>query len=154
MTDANGIKPDDVARSRDDRARSLESLHAVERHAGAAGAPRPNEWRDDLLIALDELASSLQDQFGRSASDDGLLTRIVDEQPQLRPSVSELRSRQTALIDEIDALRHSLSDLARTIDVGAIRSRVAEMTAEIRELRAWETDIVYEAYAFDLGTPG
>lgn len=154
MTDANGMKTDDVARSRDDRARSLQSLHKVERHAGAAGPPRPNEWRDDLLMALDDLASSLHDQYERSASEDGLLARIVDEQPQLTPSVRALRERQSALIEEIDALRQSMSDLSRTVDVATTRSKVSEMTAEIRELRAWETDIVYEAYAFDLGTPG
>lgn len=49
-------------------------------------------------------------------------------------------------------LRQALSDLSRTIDVGDTRSRVSELTAEIRELRAWEVDLVYEAYSFDLGT--
>lgn len=142
----------DVARSRSDRARSLASLHEVERHAGAAGPSRPNEWRDDVLMALDDLASSLHDQYERSAEEDGLLSHVVRDAPHLAPGVQELRRRQSELIDEIDELRRTLSDLTRTVDVAAVRERLGELTREIRELRAWETDIVYDAYAFDLGT--
>lgn len=142
----------DVALSRRDRARSLDMLHEVERQAGAAGPARPDEWRDDLLLSLDALASSLHDQFDRSSGEDGLLTRVVSDAAHLASSVEDLRRRQLELIAEIDDLRQSLSDLSRTIDVGDIRSRVRELTGEIRELRAWEVDIVYEAYSFDLGT--
>lgn len=152
MTNADNRQIDDVALSRRDRARSFESMLTVEKQAGAAGPSRPNEWRDDLLMALEELASSLHDQYARSASEDGLLSRVVDEAPQLEPGVRGLRQQQEALIEEVDNLRQSLADLSRTVDVSAIRSRVRDMTAEIRELRGWETDIVYEAYAFDLGT--
>lgn len=148
---ANDREQTDIARSRGDRARSLESLHAVEKQAGAAGPARPNEWRDDLLAVLDDLASSLHDQYERSASAEGLLSRVVEEAPHLQSSVNELRKRQSSLVAEIDDLRRSLADLTRTPDVDAVRSRVADMTAEIRELRAWETDIVYDAYAVDLG---
>lgn len=152
VTTADYRKKTDVDRSRRDRARSLESLHAVEKHAGAAGPARPNEWRDDLLAVLDDLASSLHDQYERSSSEEGLLSRVLEEAPHLQSSVNELRKRQTSLVEEIDDLRRSLADLTRTPDVDVVRSRVANMTAEIRELRAWETDIVYDAYAVDLGT--
>lgn len=148
---ADDRKQADIDRSRSDRARSLQSLHAVEKHAGAPGPARPHEWRDDLLGVLDDLASSLHDQYERSASDEGLLSRVVEEAPHLQSSVDELRGREAALIEEIDDLRQTLADLTRTPDVEEIRTRIADMTAEVRELRAWETDIVYEAYAVDLG---
>lgn len=143
---------DDIALSRVDRARSLESLHVVERQAGAAGPSRPDEWRDDLLFALDDLASSLHDQFSRSASDDGLLARVAEDAPHLTPAIEELQGRHSGLLEEVDDLRQSLADLTRPPDVAAVRNRIGEMTAELRELRAWETDLVYDAYAFDLGT--
>lgn len=143
---------DDIAVSKADRARSLESLHVVEHHAGAAAPSRPDEWRDDLLLALDDLATSLHDQFSRSASDDGLLARAAQDAPRLTPAIDELRERHSALLEEVDDLRQSLADLTRPMEVAAVRSRIGEMTAELRELRAWETDLVYEAYAFDLGT--
>ena len=151
MTQSND-RPNDVTRSQGDRARSLDALHAVEQHAGAAGPARPNEWRDDLIIALDELLSSLHDQYTHSAAEDGLLSRVTLEAPHLEPAVKELRRRHAELMDELDGIRHSLADLTRSVDVASVRSKIGEMTAEILELRAWETDIVYDAYAFDLGT--
>lgn len=152
VTDTDNSRHNDVATSREDRARSLDSLHQVERLAGAAGPTRPNEWRDDLLLAIDSLSSSLHDQYERSAGEEGLLARLVLEAPHLASSVTGLRNTQGDLVDDLDGLRQSLTDLSRTVDVAAIREKLTELTARIRELRAWETDIVYEAYGFDLGT--
>ena len=141
-----------VTRSREDRARSLGALHRVERLAGTAGPTRRNEWRDDLVIALDGLASSLYDQYERSAGDAGLLANLIIEAPNLAPSVKQLRQAQSELLVALDDLRQELSDLARTVDVADVRRRVGELTRRIRELRAWEVDLVYEALDLDLGT--
>jgi phage shock protein A len=103
-------------------------------------------------MAIEELSTSLHDQYERSGGDDGLLARVVVETPHLSNSVAELRRTQSKVSDELDHLRQSLTDLSRTVDVAAVRRKVADLTAQIRELRAWETDIVYEAYDFDLGT--
>jgi hypothetical protein len=152
MTDTIDRRDDEVAISRGDRARTLDSLHEVERLACAPGPPRPSEWRDDILSALEGLTDTLQDQFERSASEQGLLVRLIEEDPRLEPAVRDLHRRQGALIEQIDDLHQRLADLTRTPDVSSVRSEIAEIAAEIRELRAWETDIVYEAYSFDLGT--
>jgi len=152
MADTDDMRRPQVEDTRRDRARSLSSLHEVERLAGAAGPTRPHEWRDDLLMAIEELSTSLHDQYERSGGDDGLLARVVVETPHLSNSVAELRRTQSKVSDELDHLRQSLTDLSRTVDVAAVRRKVADLTAQIRELRAWETDIVYEAYDFDLGT--
>lgn len=147
-----GNDQDHVARSREDRARSLDALHRVERLAGAAGPSRAHGWRDDLLIALDDLASSLYDQFERSAGDHGLLASLTIDAPNLAPSVEQLRRSQSDLLAALDDLRQELSDLARTVDVADVRRRVGDLTRQIRELRAWEVDLVYEALDLDLGT--
>ncbi len=152
MTDTIDRRNDDVVASRDDRARTLDSLHDVERLAGAAGVARPSEWRDDILSALEGLAISLQGQYERSASEEGLLMRLIEDAPRLEGAVRALHRRQGELIERVDDLHQRLADLTRTPDVAAVRSEIGDMTSEIRELRAWETDIVYEAYAFDLGT--
>lgn len=154
MTDTIDGRDGEVAVSRSDRARTLDSLHEVERLASAPGAPRPNEWRDDILAALEGLADSLQVQYERSASEDGLLVSLLEEAPQLEPAVTDLHRRQRALVERVDDMHQRLADLSRTPDVNSVRAEIAELTAEMRDLRAWETDIVYEAVAFDLGTGG
>lgn len=154
MTDSISEQDNSVATSRTDRARSLDSLHEVEQRASAAGPTRPEEWRHDLLLSLDELADSLHEQYATSAGEESLLSSVVEESPHLESSVSELRRRQEELTDRIDDLRRELSDHVRDVDVAALRHAVAEVTAEIRELRAWEADVVYEAYSVDLGVGG
>ena len=83
-----------------------------------------------------------------------LLSDIKGDAPHLAASIDELLDRELRLADEIDEMARDLADLSRPIDVDAIRSDLAQMTRELRELRAWETDIVYEAYSVDLGIGG
>lgn len=154
MADSISEQSNSVAASRTDRARSLDSLHEVEQRASAAGPSRPDEWRHDLLGSLDGLADSLHEQFAASAGEDSLLSSVVQESPHLESSVSDLRKRQRELADHIDELRRGLSDHVRDVDVAGVRDELAEVTAEIRELRAWEADVVYEAYSVDLGVGG
>ena len=154
MTDSSPEQPPAVATSRTDRARSLDSLHEVEQRAAAAGPRRPDEWRHDLLLSLDGLTASLHEQYATSSRQDSLLSQVVDESPHLEASVTGLRERQTALADRIDDLRARLSDHVRDVDVGEVRHEVAAITAEMRDLRAWEADVVYEAYSVDLGVGG
>ena len=63
-----------------------------------------------------------------------------------------MRDGHSGLLEEVDDLSQSLADLTRPLNVAAVRGRIGEMTGELRELRAWETDLVYDAYSFDLGT--
>lgn len=137
--------------SRTDRGVSLTALHEVERMAAAPGPLRTGSWRDDLLEALGELGSSLHEQYAHSDRTHGLLQMVVEESPHLLPAVEELATRQENVSEQVDLLTANLADLSRPVDVVTVREEIAEITLEIRELRAWETDIVYEAYAFDLG---
>lgn len=80
-----------------------------------------------------------------------LLSDIKVEAPHLVSSIEELLMREHRLANDIDEMARTIADLSRPINVEAIRSDLAEMTRELRDLRAWETDIVYEAYSVDLG---
>lgn len=144
-------KTDVFEASQSDRARSLDALHDVEWAASEPGPGRPYEWRDDLLPRLDELAARLHEQFDASESEHGLLHDVAVDAPRLSNAVQELQKRQQALVQRVDDLRLELSDLSRTFDVAMLRHALAGVTAEVRELRAWETDLVYEAYTVDLG---
>jgi hypothetical protein len=143
-----------LATSRSDRARSLDSVHEVERRAGSPGPPRPDEWRHDLLEAVVDLSDSLHEQYLTSSGEQGLLSQVVREMPHLDRSVTELRERQSALAGRLDDLRAKLGDHTRDISIDEVRHEVASLTAEMRELRAWEADVVYEAYSVDLGVGG
>lgn len=145
---------DALAASRSDRASSIDALRAAEEMASSAGPSRPDAWRDDVLGAIDELITSLQHQYRASLTEDSLLSQVADDSPHLAGSVQALRSRQTAAIEDLDALRAQLADYSRTPDIASMRSALARLTAEIREFRSWEADLVHEAYYVDVGVVG
>lgn len=137
--------------SKADRARILDALHDAERYSSAPGPLRPEVWRDDLLGALDELGAALHEQHRASSEPKGLISSVVEVAPHLAPSAEELHLREAKLVSEVTQLIRHLADLSRPVDVDVIRHEVADITREARELRAWETDIAYEAYLVDLG---
>lgn len=140
-----------VQGSRRDRRRGLDAMHEVERLASAPAPGRAEGWRDDLLGALEELSASIHEQRSASGAAGSLLSDVVAEAPRLASSIEELLEREQQVAERIDRLIRRLADLSRTMPVGDVREELAEVTREIRELRAWETDLVYEAYSVDLG---
>jgi len=142
-----------LATSRADRERSLDALHLLELHAGSAGPGREQEWLANVRRAISALELALGRQRGNAAPDESLLSTIEREQPRLQRRVRELRQRYHAIHDDVAALREQLdaTDKADTIDVTDIRQKLERLASELRYQRARETDIVYEAYAVDLG---
>jgi len=139
--------------SRADRERSLDALHALELHAGSAAPGREHDWLRAVRDSITTLEHALTLQEGHSAPDESLLSAVEREEPRLRRRVQELRQRSRAIRDEVTALRHELDaiDATDAIDSTDIRQRLEGLASELRYQRARETDIVYEAYAFDLG---
>lgn len=140
-----------VQGSRHDRAQSLDAMHEVERLASSPAPGRPDAWRDDLLVALEELGASIHEQRATSGSEGSLLSELMAEAPRLASSVEEVLQREQAVAERIDSLSRLLADFTRPIEVDEIREELAHITREIRDIRAWETDLVYEAYSVDLG---
>jgi hypothetical protein len=124
-----------VNTSRADRERSLDALHALELHAGSAAPGREHDWLTDVRNAITTLEHALIIQEGNSAPGEGLLSAIEQDAPRLQRRVTELRQRYRAVQD----------------DVTDIRQKLERIASELRYQRARETDLVYEAYAVDLG---
>lgn len=143
-----------LAVSRDDRSASIRALRELEARASAPGPSRPEAWRDDVLGALDRLAAHLQHQYQTSLQEESLLSQVASDAPHLKNSVDSLRVREGDLIEDLDVLSRRLGDFGRTPDIGALRATLARLTGAIRELRAWESDLVHEAYYVDLGEGG
>ena len=92
-------------------------------------------------------------QEGNSTPDEGLLAAIEHDEPRLRRRVAELRQRYRAVQEDVTALNRQLDTIKAPdkIDVTDIRQKLERIASELRYQRARETDLVYEAYAVDLG---
>ena len=143
----------DVNTSRTDRERSLDALHALELHAGSAAPGREHDWLKEVHNAITTLERALGIQEGNSAPGEGLLSAAEQDAPRLRRRVADLRQRYRAIQDDVTALSRQLDAIkpADTIDVTDIRQELERIASELRYQRARETDLVYEAYAVDLG---
>jgi hypothetical protein len=142
-----------VNTSRADRERSLDALQALELHAESAGPGREHDWLADVRRAITTLEQALTVQTANSAPDESLLSAIEHDEPRLRRRVTELRRRYRAVQDDVITLSQQLATIhaADPVDVTDIRQKLERIASELRYQRARETDLVYEAYAVDLG---
>jgi len=147
------VRQTNLATSRADRERSLDALHVLELHAGSAAPGREHEWLSGVRTAIATLERVLGQQQENAAPRESLLSNIERDEPRLQRRVKELRQRYRTIHDEVAALRERLdaADKDDAIDVTDIRQRFERLASELRYQRARETDLVYEAYAVDLG---
>jgi hypothetical protein len=139
--------------SKTDRNRSLDAIHLLELHAGSAAPGRQQEWLDGIQHALETLRTALAEQADNSLGADSLLSTIPTEQPHLGPKIDRLRRRYQAISEEVGELHAELSAVVdpEAVDVADIRMALDHLATELRYQRARESDLVYEAYAMDLG---
>ena len=131
---------------RADQDRTLDAVHQLE-HALAAAAPRrEDEWRNEVLAALDILEQATAEEERNAALPESLLSDIARTQPRLRNRVRGLRVQYRQLRDSIAAVRHELQEPDAHIEVADLRQRLAWLLGVLRHQRARESDLIYEAY--------
>ena len=139
--------------SQADRERSLDALYALELHAGSPAPGRELEWLTGVRDALTSLQHSLRIQMDGAVAEDSLLSAVSRDAPRLHRPVQALRRRYQALSDDVVTLVQQLDANPKgdTIDTTDIRQALDRIASELRYQRARESDVVYEAYAVDLG---
>ena len=142
-----------IATNRADRKRSLDALHVLEFCAATAAPGRETYWLARVHAALEALEDALGEQEQNSAVSDSTLSDIEQEEPRLRNRAMQLRRRHRDLQLHVGELRSQLDDptASESIDFTDTRRRLERLAAELRYQQAREADLVYEAYAVDLG---
>lgn len=143
-----------VDQARSARADLRATLVALEDAAAHPAPHRLSEWAMTVHDALVDLGGAFERHIAVTEAPDGLLERIKSEAPRLAAPVS-------GLVDEHQQLRRRISetvDLARQAaertDTGAaqeVRQAVTDLMGAIVRHRQTGSDLVYEAYAVDIG---
>jgi hypothetical protein len=122
-------------------------MHELEAALGAAAPTREARWHDTVLGAVSVLGDATREEAENAVTPDSLLSDIAFTQPRLRNRVRGLRTQYRQLQDGIESLQHEFekSDAAG-VDVGDIRQRLAWVLTGLRQQRARESDLIYEAY--------
>lgn len=125
-------------------------LHAIMvdlEHAIAAAAPgREESWSHQVRGALGRLADSFAQHVSGTERPDGLFDQVRRRAPRLDNHCRRLvGDHQTIAVE----LTNATSALDR--DVAEVRESVLSLLAHLARHRQLGADLVYEAYAVDLG---
>lgn len=138
--------------SRMDRDSSRDALHVLEDALSEPASGREERWLTSVIEGLAALGSALDAQAGRDSDSSSVLSEIAADDPRFRPRIERLRAEHTDLRDSVKSL---LSQMAPhpglVIDAGDIRERLASVARRLRQHRAREADLIYEAININLG---
>ena len=131
--------------------RRVELKHAMSDVEVAAAAPAPDtSWRTTLIESLEQLNSALEQHAEEVESADGLLDEIVDVAPRLHNRVEKQRREHAVLIDQTLA---AITATRTGRDASAVRAEVLNALVAIARHRQHGSDLVFDAYMIDIGTP-
>jgi hypothetical protein len=138
-----------LERRRVDQDRTLFAMQELEAVLGQPSPGRERAWRETLVEALTVLHEAAALEAENAARPDSLLSDLAQHQPRLRNRVRGLRIQYRQLHDAIGSLRRELEETEDTQQLGEVadvRHRLATILTGLRQLRAKESDLLYEAY--------
>lgn len=145
----------DTAALRAARARRAD-LHGVLVALEAALAKpvpgRVDEWCADVHEALVEVSATFERHIATTEAPDGLYAEIMASQPRLAGVLDRLRGEHTTIRETIAATLVSLRASPASAD--DVREQVMNLLARLIRHRQHGADLVYEAYALDIGGDG
>ncbi|MFO8076296.1 MAG: hypothetical protein ACQETV_03495 [Actinomycetota bacterium] len=151
MTEAT---PAALSSAREQRADLWKHMTALE-HALSHPLPgRVDAWGSDVHDALVDLSSGFEHHCAAVEAPDGLFASVLEAAPRLDHAVRRLADEHIEISALISTLLREVRTLARegTEDEGvAVRARITELLGRLSQHRQRAADLVYEAYAVDIG---
>ena len=141
-----------VEAARRHRAELRESIGALEQ-ALAAPAPRGGDaWCERVHAALVELSADLREHVDITMGPDGLYSGVVASNPRLSHAVARLSDEQAQTVRFLEFFLGSLDKPgAGGVPPERVRQLGSVLLGRLIRLRQRGADLVYEAYATDIG---
>lgn len=133
--------------ARRQRAALLRAIHELER-AAAAPAPEPG-WRERLGRQLAILRDRLTEHVMLTEGPDGLYAELLADAPRLTRPVARLTADHSDLLRRVDLMTRRLHRPDHPVE--AVRGAAGELLSQLSRHRQRGADLVYEAYATDIG---
>lgn len=129
------------------RVELLRSIHAFE-SAIAAPAGEP-DWRQQVAGRLAELRQAFAEHIAVTEGEDGLYAELLLAAPRLARQVGRLVREHSMLARALDTYASRLSEPDLAIE--RLRAWASDLLRELSRHRQRGADLVYEAYATDIG---
>jgi|KBSSwiStaDraftv2_1062776.scaffolds.fasta_scaffold110778_3 hypothetical protein len=144
------ISPElDAVRRR--RAELRESLDALEEALAGPSPEREAEWSELVRCVLIEVSDDFAAHIAVTEGADGLHQEILSSAPRLGHAVQILTDEHAQITTEIAELTALCQPPVTPTEAAVIRDLGTRLLGRIVRHRQRGADLVYEAYAYDLG---
>ena len=133
------------------RAELRETLAAVESALASPGSDRAVVWGEHLHETVDRLASEFALHVEVTEGPDGLHQTILDGDLRLANQVAALVEEHKTIAADIAALAAASDAPVAPSDVTDLREQGTSVLGRIVRHRQRGADLIYEAYATDIG---
>lgn len=144
-------EPEFLENLRRRRAELLDSMRAVEQALAAPTPGREAYWAERVHVALVELAADFRVHVDITEGPSGLYGELVATAPRLAGKVARLTRAHVLIQERVDdaLARAGAPDVTEHVD--ELRAHATAMLAELLRHRQYGSDLVFEAYAVDIG---
>ncbi|USQ80700.1 hypothetical protein NF556_03310 [Ornithinimicrobium faecis] len=138
------------------RAHRAELRDAVRRVEDTLASPiaRGTAWRTRVAVALANLSRDFEDHIHLTERPGGLYDSARSAQPRLAATAESLVAEHTGLRAAIEACLSDFTEGADDADLERLRESGTHLIGQLVRHRQRGGDLVYEAYAVDIGGEG
>jgi hypothetical protein len=133
------------------RAELRESISALEDALAAPAASDWQRWAQRVHVAAVELAGDLREHVDLTEGPDGLYREVLKTSPRLSGPVDTLTREHGLIRGQVDSLLARVGPSDGVIDVDRVRDLGTALLGRLVRHRQRGSDLVFEAYEFDIG---
>jgi hypothetical protein len=137
--------------------RRRELREALVAFEGALASPMGDRvtWHVEATDALDSLGHAFEDHVATTEASGGLYDEVRETAPHLRTKANRLREEHPAITAAlIEASARLAAPPADEADAEAVRDELQRLMGQIVRHRQHGADLVWDAYAIDIGDIG
>ena len=133
------------------RAELRESMSALEGALAAPAAGDGRRWAQRVHVAAVELAGDFREHVEITEAPDGLYREVLTTSPRLSEAVNALTREHVLIRGQVESLLARVAPSEGSGDVGRVRDLGTALLGRLVRHRQRGTDLVFEAYEFDIG---
>jgi hypothetical protein len=133
------------------RAELRESMSALEYALAAPAIAGQARWVQRVHVALVELSGDFRAHVGITEGPDGLYRDLLKTSPRLSDAVASLTREHLLICGQVDKLLARVTAPDVIEDVARVRGLGTALLGRLVRHRQRGSDLVFEAYEFDIG---
>lgn len=133
------------------RAELRESLGALEQALASPAVGRPLIWGERVRTVLAEVADDFREHVALTEGPGGLHQTILSGDLRLANAVKALTDQHALITDALHELLVATEPPVATEDIRRIRTKATELLSSLLRHRQRGADLIFEAFATDIG---